>query len=138
VVPPPDVGSAHITGNKVMHIMTGTSHQIQHHLFLDLPSNRYVEIAPRVLETCSRYGLSYTSGSLARQVGSAWKRVIKLSLPNDFSIRNTGKRVLRRGPRGKAVQRHKSVLSESCRTRSRRSSEAPLARLSMWLCLAPM
>jgi hypothetical protein len=41
-------------------------------------------------------------------VGSAWKRVIKLSLPNDFSIRNTGKWVLRRRPRAKAVQRHGS------------------------------
>jgi hypothetical protein len=41
-------------------------------------------------------------------VGSAWKQVIKLSLPNDFSIRNTAKRVLRRAPRAKAVQRHGS------------------------------
>jgi NADPH-dependent stearoyl-CoA 9-desaturase len=66
--------------------------------FPDLPSNRYAEIAPRVQEICSRYGLSYTSGSLLRQVGSAWKRVIKLSLPNDFSIHNTAKWVLRRRP----------------------------------------
>jgi NADPH-dependent stearoyl-CoA 9-desaturase len=86
-----------------MHIMTGNlSHQIEHHLFPDLPSNRYAEIAPRVREICSRYGLSYTSGSLPRQVGSAWKRVIKLSLPNDFSIHDTAKRVLRRGRRAKA------------------------------------
>jgi NADPH-dependent stearoyl-CoA 9-desaturase len=83
--------------------MTGNlSHQIEHHLFPDLPSNRYAEIAPRVREICSRYGLSYTSGSLPRQVGSAWKRVIKLSLPNDFSIHDTAKRVLRRRPRAKA------------------------------------
>ena len=37
-----------------------------------------------------------------RQVRSAWKRVIKLSLPNDFSIHKTAKRVLRRRPRAKA------------------------------------
>ena len=93
------IGSANIKGNKAMHIMTGNlSHQIEHHLFPDLPSNRYAEIAPRVQEICSRYGLSYTSGSLPRQVGSAWKRVIKLSLPNDFSIHNTAKWVLRRRP----------------------------------------
>jgi len=95
--------------------MTGNlSHQIEHHLFPDLPSNRYAEIAPRVQEICSRYGLSYTSGSLPRQVGSAWKRVIKLSLPNDFSIRNTGKWVLRRRPRAKAVQRHGSEGNSEC------------------------
>ena len=92
-----------------MHIMTGhLSHQIEHHLFPDLPSNRYAEIAPRVQEICSRYRLSYISGSLPRQVGSAWKQVIKLSLPNDFSIHNTAKWVLRRRPRAKAVQRHGS------------------------------
>ena len=101
------IGSANIKGNKAMHIMTGNlSHQIEHHLFPDLPSNRYAEIAPRVQEICSRYGLSYISGSLPRQVGSAWKQVIKLSLPNDFSIRNTAKWVLRPRPRAKAVQRH--------------------------------
>jgi linoleoyl-CoA desaturase len=109
------IGSANIKGNKAMHIMTGNlSHQIEHHLFPDLPSNRYAEIAPRVQEICSRYGLSYTSGSLPRQVGSAWKRVIKLSLPNDFSIRNTGKWVLRRRPRAKAVQRHGSEGNSEC------------------------
>ena len=32
-----------------MHIMTGNlSYQIEHHLFPDLPSNRYQEIAPQV------------------------------------------------------------------------------------------
>lgn len=30
-----------------MHLMTGNiSHQIEHHLFPDLPSNRYAEIGP--------------------------------------------------------------------------------------------
>ena len=43
------LGSANITGSKVMHFMTGNlSFQIEHHLFPDLPSNRYAEIAPQV------------------------------------------------------------------------------------------
>ena len=43
------LGSANISGSKLMHIMTGNlSHQIEHHLFPDLPSNRYGEIAPQV------------------------------------------------------------------------------------------
>ena len=47
------LGSANISGSKVMHFMTGNlSHQIEHHLFPDLPSNRYAEIAPKV-RTCS-------------------------------------------------------------------------------------
>ena len=84
------IGSANIEGSKAMHIMTGNlSHQIEHHLFPDLPSNRYAEIAPRVRDICLRYGLSYTTGSLPRQVASAWKQVIRLSLPNDFSLPGT-------------------------------------------------
>jgi linoleoyl-CoA desaturase len=60
------------------------SFQIEHHLFPDLPSNRYQEIAPKVQELFERYGLTYATGSLPRQVASAWKKVIRLSLPNDF------------------------------------------------------
>jgi NADPH-dependent stearoyl-CoA 9-desaturase len=82
------LGSANISGSKAMHFMTGNlSHQIEHHLFPDLPSNRYAEIAPQVRALFDRYGLSYTTGSLPRQVASAWKKVIRLSLPNDFGAK---------------------------------------------------
>ena len=37
-----------------------------------------------------KYGLTYVTGSLPRQVGSAWKKVIRLSLPNDFRARQAG------------------------------------------------
>jgi len=77
------LGSANIDGNRAMHIMTGNlSYQIEHHLFPDLPSNRYQEIAPQIRDLFQRYGLSYTSGSLPRQVGSAWYKVFRLALPN--------------------------------------------------------
>ncbi|MFG3708243.1 fatty acid desaturase family protein [Micromonospora sp. NPDC047670] len=77
------LGSANISGSRLMHIMTGNlSFQIEHHLFPDLPSNRYQEIAPEVRALFDRYGLKYTTGSLPRQVLSAWKKVVRLSLPN--------------------------------------------------------
>ncbi len=77
------LGSANISGSPAMHFMTGNlSFQIEHHLFPDLPSNRYQEIAPKVQEVFERYGLTYTTGSLPRQVASAWKKIIRLSLPN--------------------------------------------------------
>ena len=79
------LGSANISGGPALHFMTGNlSFQIEHHLFPDLPSNRYQEIAPKVEALFERYGLTYTSGSLPKQVGSAWKKIIQLSLPNDF------------------------------------------------------
>ena len=79
------LGSANIDGPPLMHIMTGNlSHQIEHHLFPDLPSNRYGEIAPRVRKIFEKYDLAYVSGSLPKQVYSAWRKIIRLSLPNDF------------------------------------------------------
>ena len=76
------IGSANISGSKFMHLMTGNlSHQIEHHLFPDLPSSRYAEVAPRVREICQRYGLKYTTGPLLKQVGSSWAKVFKLALP---------------------------------------------------------
>ncbi len=80
------LGSANISGSPLLHFMSGNlSFQIEHHLFPDLPSNRYAEIAPQVQELFERYGLTYVSGSLPKQVTSAWKQVFTLSLPNDFA-----------------------------------------------------
>jgi linoleoyl-CoA desaturase len=79
------LGAANISGGRLLHLMTGNlSFQIEHHLFPDLPSNRYAEIAPKVRSLFDRYGLTYTQGPLPRQVASAWKKVIRLSLPNGF------------------------------------------------------
>ena len=76
------IGSANISGSPALHFMTGNlSHQVEHHLFPDLPSNRYAEVAPKVRELCARYGLPYTTGPLLKQVGSAWKKVFRLALP---------------------------------------------------------
>ncbi|MDQ2756590.1 MAG: acyl-CoA desaturase [Actinomycetota bacterium] len=76
------IGSANIEGSKAMHFMTGNlSHQIEHHLFPDLPSNRYAEVAPKVRDICARYGLPYNTGPMHRQVGSTWAKIFRLALP---------------------------------------------------------
>ncbi|MBO2455387.1 acyl-CoA desaturase [Actinomadura barringtoniae] len=75
-------GSANISGGAFLHLLTGNlSHQVEHHLFPDLPSNRYAEIAPHVRALCVKYDLPYNTGSLARQVGSTWKKIFRLALP---------------------------------------------------------
>ena len=85
------IGSANISGSRFMHLMTGNlSFQIEHHLFPDLPSNRYQEIAPQVRAVFEKYGITYTSGPLVRQVASAWRKVIRLSLPNDGKESSAG------------------------------------------------
>ena len=56
------LGSANISGSRALHLMTGNlSHQIEHHLFPDLPSRRYSEIAPKVRAVFERYDLDYNA-----------------------------------------------------------------------------
>ncbi|WP_088290624.1 acyl-CoA desaturase [Kineosporia sp. A_224] len=91
------LGSANITGGKFMHVMTGNlSYQIEHHLYPDLPSNRYSEVAPRVQELFERYGLTYVSGPLPKQVASAWWKVIRLSMPTKADLDKRAARKARR------------------------------------------
>ncbi|WP_137874399.1 fatty acid desaturase [Rhodococcus sp. Q] len=83
------LGSANISGGKVMDFMTGNlSYQIEHHIFPDLPSNRYAEIAVRVRELCDKYDLPYTTGPFLVQYGKSWRTIAKLSLPNKY-LRDT-------------------------------------------------
>jgi linoleoyl-CoA desaturase len=76
------LGSSNIEGGEWFHILSGNlSHQIEHHLFPDMPSNRYKEVAPRIREMCERYGLPYNTGRLGRQFGTVMKRVARMALP---------------------------------------------------------
>ncbi|MEN8707834.1 MAG: acyl-CoA desaturase [Nocardioides marinisabuli] len=86
------LGSANISGSKAMHVMTGNlSHQIEHHLFPDLPSNRYAEVAPKVKALFDKYGLNYHEAPLPAQVYSAWHKVVRLSLPNGWMATTNAK-----------------------------------------------
>ncbi|WP_067687831.1 fatty acid desaturase family protein [Nocardia jejuensis] len=84
------LGSANISGGQLMHFMTGNlSHQIEHHLFPDLPSRRLGDIAVRVRAMCDKYDLPYTTGSLPVQYFKSWRTIMKLSLPNKYLSRGT-------------------------------------------------
>ncbi|MBB6628169.1 acyl-CoA desaturase [Nocardioides sp. KIGAM211] len=86
------LGSANISGSKAMHLMSGNlSHQIEHHLFPDLPSNRYAEIAPKVKDLFDKYGLNYHAQPFPKQLASAWHKVVRLSLPNGWLATTTPK-----------------------------------------------
>jgi linoleoyl-CoA desaturase len=56
-------------------------YQIEHHLFPDLPSNRYAEIR-NVFGHCEKYDLPYTTGPLARQYWQSFWTIFKLALPD--------------------------------------------------------
>lgn len=75
-------GSGNLEGGKVFHFMTGNlSHQIEHHLFPDVPAARYAEMAPRVRAICAKYGQVYNTGSFTKQFTGVLKRIAKHTLP---------------------------------------------------------
>ncbi|MES3041255.1 MAG: acyl-CoA desaturase [Pseudomonadota bacterium] len=81
------LGSCNIGGGKLFHILSGNlSHQIEHHIFPDLPSNRYPELAPRVRALADRYGLPYNTGSLSRQFGTTVWKILRLSFPGGAAL----------------------------------------------------
>ncbi|WP_207787448.1 acyl-CoA desaturase [Actinomycetospora cinnamomea] len=76
------LGSANIEGSVLLHIMTGNlSHQIEHHLFPDMPSRRYRTIAPEIRDLCRRYGLPYHAGPMWKQYGGVLAKIARLSFP---------------------------------------------------------
>jgi linoleoyl-CoA desaturase len=80
------LGSANFKGGPLLHIMSGNlGFQIEHHLFPDLPSNRYAEISEKVQQLCAKYDIPYTTGPLHKQYGQALRTIMKLSLPNSWT-----------------------------------------------------
>jgi linoleoyl-CoA desaturase len=76
------LGSANIDGSPAFHFLSGNlSFQVEHHLFPDMPSSRYAEIAPRVREVCRRYELPYNTGPLHKQLGTVHRTILRLALP---------------------------------------------------------
>jgi linoleoyl-CoA desaturase len=89
------LGSANISGSPLFHIMSGNlSHQIEHHLFPDLPAHRYPQIAPEVRALCEKYGLPYNTGGFFKQIGSVWGKIFKLALPPGLVKPSTGPGVI--------------------------------------------
>jgi fatty acid desaturase len=79
------LGSANFEGGPALRFMSGNlCHQIEHHLYPDLPSSRLHEISVRVREVCEKYDLPYTTGSFLMQYGKTWRTIAKLSLPDKF------------------------------------------------------
>ena len=79
------LGTANFHAGPVLAVLSGNlCYQIEHHLFPDLPSNRYAEIAQRVRAVCATYDLPYTTGPLARQYLLTFRTISKLALPDRF------------------------------------------------------
>lgn len=79
-------GSSNFSGTQFLHILSGNlSHQIEHHLFPDMPANRYAQVAPQIKALCAEYGIHYNEANFFQQFGSVWLRLAKCSLPNSMT-----------------------------------------------------
>ncbi|MGE5695594.1 MAG: fatty acid desaturase family protein [Candidatus Sericytochromatia bacterium] len=79
------LGTANFRAGPIMAFLSGNlCYQIEHHLYPDLPSNRYAQIAQRVQAVCATYDLPYTTGPLARQYLLTLRTIFKLALPDRF------------------------------------------------------
>jgi linoleoyl-CoA desaturase len=75
-------GAANIEGSPLFHVASGNlGYQVEHHLFPDLPSTRYAEIAPQVKDVCERYELPYNSGPFGQQLGMVQRTILRLAFP---------------------------------------------------------
>jgi len=76
------LGSSNISGGKLLHLMSGNlSHQVEHHLFPDIPASRYAEMAPKVQAVCRKYEVPYNTGAFLPQLWTVFKRIARYSLP---------------------------------------------------------
>lgn len=79
------LGTANFRAGPVLAFLSGNlCYQIEHHLFPDLPSNRYAQISVRVRALCDKYDLPYTTGSLTHQYLLTLRTIHKLALPDRF------------------------------------------------------
>jgi NADPH-dependent stearoyl-CoA 9-desaturase len=76
------LGAANIEGSPLFHVISGNlGYQVEHHLYPDMPSTRYAEIAPRVKDICERYELPYNTGPFLKQLGSVQRTILRLAFP---------------------------------------------------------
>ena len=78
------MGTANFTAGPLMAFSSGNlCYQIEHHLFPDLPSNRYAEIAIRVKALCGKFDIPYTTGSLLSQYLQTIRTIHRLARPTE-------------------------------------------------------
>ncbi|EFV93601.1 fatty acid desaturase [Dietzia cinnamea P4] len=130
------LGSANLDGGPAMNLMSGNlSFQIEHHMFPDLPSNRYSEISLEVRELCARYDLPYVSGPLWKQYLQSWRTIARLSLPDrylrrtaDDAAETRSEKMFGHGPRmsglATALAGGRKARGRARRSRRGRSPEA--------------
>lgn len=76
--------SVNFKGSRRMSILWGhLNYQIEHHLFPDIPSHRYPDMAKEVKAVCAKYGITYKlNDSWGQAIRNYVKVMWKYSFPN--------------------------------------------------------
>lgn len=113
------IGAANIEGSPLFHIISGNlGYQVEHHLYPDMPSSRYAEIAPKVKDICERYELPYNSGRFGKQWFSVHRTIFRLAFPG-------GQARPKPGPYRSSERAPRNGDSEAARFRGRMPAEHP-------------
>ena len=85
------LGAANIEGSPIFHVLSGNlGYQVEHHIFPDMPSSRYAQIAPKVKEICERHKLPYNSGRFGEQLWMVQRTIVKLAFPGGRVTKKPG------------------------------------------------
>jgi NADPH-dependent stearoyl-CoA 9-desaturase len=126
------LGSANFNAGPAMRFMSGNlCHQIEHHLYPDLPSNRLVEISVRVREVCDKYDLPYTTGPFLLQYAKAWRTIAKLSLPDKY-LRDTADNAPETRSERMFAALEPGVVGTDAATGRRRGLKTAIATVRSW------
>ena len=118
------LGAANIQGSPLFHVISGNlGYQVEHHLYPDMPSTRYSEVAPKVKDICERYGLPYNTGPFGQQWFQVHRTIFRLALPGGKPRPKPGP--FQRPPHSGSGQ--DSRPSEAARFRSRVPASHPNA-----------
>ncbi|HVU02931.1 MAG TPA: acyl-CoA desaturase [Polyangiaceae bacterium] len=98
------LGSSNIEAGPLLGMFTGhLSHQIEHHLFPDIPARRYREMSGEVRKICEKHGVSYNTGTFRKQFASVLRALVRYSVPNAPSDENRRGAEIFELPRPKAA-----------------------------------
>ena len=76
------LGAANIEGSPLFHVVSGNlGYQVEHHLYPDMPSTRYAEIAPRVKDDLRALRAAVQHRPVLKQLGGVQRTILRLAFP---------------------------------------------------------
>jgi fatty acid desaturase len=82
------MGSSNFEAGPILGALSGhLSHQIEHHLFPDIPAFRYRAMSAEVRRICEKHGVPYNNGSFGAQLRSTFRGLFKHAVPKALAPR---------------------------------------------------